>query len=172
MTNPAATPPSFRDQIHKELSAISEDVLWTEKAHFAMADRDGHLHLWLGILATVAATVAAASVIGDALPAVSATMAVVAAITSAVVTFVKPQDSSQKHLAAGRRLGALRVTVRHVMSLDLHSDRPEQPEVWRESVKSLAREKAAIDADSPATSNWAFNAAGKKIRAGNFDHEG
>lgn len=170
MTSPSSTPGSFRQQVEAELRALEEDILWTEKAHFATATTYARLHLWLGVLATVAAATAAASAIGEAAPAVSATAAVIAALASAVVTFLKPQDTEQKYLTAGRRLGALRVKVRQALALDLHSTRPEQSEAWRALASGFAEEKATIDADAPGTSNRAFRAARKKIEAGHFQH--
>ena len=154
-----------------ELKSIQEDLLWTEKAHFATAASYARLHLTLGILATVAASVAAATVISENSPAVAVSAAVISAIASAVVTFLKPQEAEQRYLSAGRQLGALRVRVRHVIHLDLHSDQSEEPEVWRAKVKELAEDKAKIDAESPGTSNRAFRTARKKIQAGHFDHD-
>lgn len=166
------TAASFRDQLSAELRAIQEDLLWTEKAHFATAALYARLHLWLGVLATVAAAVAAASVVAAAAPVFSASAAVIAAVTSGVVTFLKPQETEQKHLTAGRRLGALRVKVRQALALDLHPAMPEQPEAWRAVVSTFSDEKSMIDADAPGTSNRAFRAARRKIEAGHFDHGG
>jgi hypothetical protein len=170
VTGTDGTPGSYREQVSAELRAMEEDILWTEKAHFATATTYARLHLWLGVIATVAAAVAAASVIGEAAPAVAGSAAVVAAIASAVVAFLKPQDTEQKYLTTGRRLGALRVKVRQALNLDLHPSRPEQPDAWRTLTSTLAEEKATIDADAPGTSNRAFRTARKKIEAGHFKH--
>jgi hypothetical protein len=170
VTAPDQTPESFREHMAAELRAIEEDILWTEKAHFATAAIYARLHMWLGVIATVAAAVAAGSVIGDAAPALAGSAAVVAAITSAIGTFLKPQDTEQKYLTSGRRLGALRVRVRQALVLDLHTDQPAQPEVWRALASRFAEEKAKIDAEAPGTSNHAFRTARKKIEAGQFDH--
>ena len=171
MTGTEGTSESLREQVAAELRAMQVDLLWTEKAHFATATSYARLHLWLGVIATVAAAVAAASVIGEAAPAVAGSAAVVSAVASAVVAFLKPQDSEQKYLTAGRRLGALRVKVRQALNLDLHPSQPEGPEAWRSLASKFAAEKATIDADAPGTSNRAFRKARKKIEAGHFDHE-
>jgi hypothetical protein len=163
-------PVPFRAQVSAELEAMQEDILWTEKAHFATAALYARLHLWLGSIATVAAAIAAASVIADAVPVVSGSAAVLAAIASAIVTFLKPQDTEQKHLTAGRRLGALRVKVRQALTLDIHPTQPDQPDAWRALTSALAEDKAKIDADAPGTSNRAFRTARAKIGAGHFEH--
>lgn len=170
MTGPDGTPRSFRAQVADELTAIEEDLLWTEKAHFATAAFYARLHLWLGIVATAAAAVSAASIVAKAWPVISGSAAVIAAIASGIVTFLKPQDTEQKHLAAGRRLGALRVKVRQALNLDLHPSRLEQPDAWRALARTVAEEKATIDTDAPGTSNRAFQAARRKIEGGHFEH--
>lgn len=171
MVTGAEEPPvSFREQVAAELKAIEQDVLWTEKAHFATAAFYARLHLWLGIIATVAAAVAAATIVAKTVPAISGSAAVIAAVASGIVTFLKPQETEQQHLTAGRRLGALRVNVRQALSLDLHPASPEQLETWRALAAQFAEEKAQIDADAPGTSNRAFRAARRKIEAGHFEH--
>lgn len=170
MSAGAAASDAFREQVEAELRRLQEDVLWTEKAHFATATSYARLHLWLGIIATVAAAIAAATIIGEAAPAVAGSAAVLAALASAVVAFLKPQDTETRYLTTGRRLGSLRVKVRQTLNLDLHPSQPERPDVWRALAASLAEEKATIDADSPGTSTRAFRAARRKIEAGHFDH--
>jgi hypothetical protein len=161
---------SYRTQVKTELTSIQEDLLWTEKAHFATAALYGRLHLWLGIVATVTAALAATSVVADWSPVIAGIAAVVSAITSGVVTFLKPQDLEQKHLVAGRHLGALRVDVRQVVDLDLHASRPDEPDDWRVIAREFAQRKAKIDAEAPGTSNRAFRAARRKIDQGHFVH--
>jgi hypothetical protein len=170
VTGTDGTPESFRGQVSAELRAMEEDILWTEKAHFATATTYARLHLWLGVIATVAAAVTAATVVAEAKPVVSGSAAVVSAIASAIVTFLKPQDTEQKYLTAGRRLGVLRVKVRQALSLDLHPSQPEQPDTWRALTSTFAEEKASIDADAPGTSNRSFRTARRKIEAGDFKH--
>lgn len=162
----------FRAEVSTELKALEVDLLWTEKAHFETATVYARLHLWLGSVATVAAAVAAASVVGNAAPVISGLAAVLASIASGITTFLKPQDAQQRHSVTGRRLGALRVTVRQAVNLDLHPERPEDPEAWRTVARDFAKRKADIDADAPNTSNRAFRAARKKIEAGHFEHGG
>ena len=163
-------PASIRDVVTEELSELQTDVLWTEKAHFAAAQSYSRVHFVLGVIATVAAATAATNVVADGSPVASALASVVAAIGSALITFLKPQEASQQHLVAGRRLGALRVRVRQAARLDLHPARPEDEAGWRTLVIDLANEKAEIDGGAPAISNRSFEAARKKIAAGHFDH--
>lgn len=160
----------FRNRVAQELGVIEQDILWTEKAHFAAATAYSRTHLLLGLTSTIAAACAAASVVAQAAPVVSSSAALIAAVSSAVLTFVNPQDSEVRHLSAARELGALRVRARQVISLDLRSDAIEEVSSWRSIVDSLSEQKAKIDAASPGTSNRAFAAARKRIISGTFDH--
>jgi hypothetical protein len=85
---------------------MEEDILWTEKAHFATATTYTRLHL---------------------LP-----------------------EREQNHRTAERRLGALRVKVRQVLTLDLHPSQPERPDAWRTQASAFAEQKATIDEDARA----------------------
>lgn len=170
MVSPEPAQGRYRAQIVRELQALEEDLLWTEKAHFATATHYGRLHLLLGLTATIAATVAAATLVAQTTPAVPGIAALVAALASGLVTFLKPQDTERRHLDAGRRLGALRVRTRQAIALDLDPDHGLPLDAWRALAASLARDKAVADAENPETSNRAFDAARRKIDAGNFDH--
>jgi len=170
MVNPEPAPGQYRARILRELQALEEDLLWTEKAHFATATHYARLHLILGLTATVAATVAAATVVAQTTPIIPGIAALIAALASGLVTFLKPQDTERRHLDAGRRLGALRVRTRQAIALDLDPDHGLALDAWRELAASLARDKVAADAENPGTSNRAFAAARRKIDAGNFDH--
>lgn len=154
----------------QELEALEEDLLWTEKAHFASAEVLARCNFWVGIASTVAASVAAATVLTEAAPAVTGVAALIAAIASGLLTFLKPKDAQERHLKAGRRMNALRVQIRQALRLDLSPALNPAPESLRNLAREFAQEKAQIDAEAPATSNRAFRAARKKIEAGHFQH--
>lgn len=156
----------------QELQALQEDLLWTEKAHFASAEALSRCNLWVGVTSTVAASVAAATVLADSAPAVTGVAALVAAIASGLLTFLKPKDAQERHLRAGRRMNALRVQIRQALRLDLSPALSPNPESLRDLARVFAAEKAQIDAEAPATSNRAFGSARKKIEAGHFQHAG
>lgn len=139
----------YRAQIARELQTLEEDLLWTEKAHFATATHYARLHLLLGLMATIAATVAAATVVAEVTPAVPGIAALVAALASGLVTFLKPQDTERRHLDAGRRLGTLRVRTRQAIDLDLDPDHGLALDAWRKLAASIAQEKATARCREP-----------------------
>lgn len=149
-----------------ELARLQEDILYTEKAHFAAADRARLAHLSLGIVATVSSAAAAAAIVGDTGPTLPAVLALVGTLASALLTFLKPEQVAQQHLAAGRHLGAIRVQARQVATLDLGRVDDARP-----LVRDLAEQKAAVDRAAPGVGNRAFKRGRKKISSGDFDHD-
>jgi hypothetical protein len=162
---------TLREAVIRELGDLSEDAFWTEKAHFAHAEDHARTALWLGLSSTISASVAAATVVAQAGPAISGILAVIAAITSGLLTFLKPREVEARHLNAARQLGALRVEIRQALRLDLADTGVPDSRSWRELARAFATEKARIDQDSPATSKRGFDAARNKIEARNFEHE-
>jgi hypothetical protein len=149
-----------------ELARLQEDILYTEKAHFAAADRARLAHLSLGIVATVSSAAAAATIVGDTGPTLPAVLALVGTLASALLTFLKPEQVAQQHLAAGRDLGAIRVQARQVANLDLGRVDDARP-----VIRDLAEQKAAVDRAAPGVGNRAFERGRKKISSGDFDHD-
>lgn len=160
----------FRKTVKRELEDLIEDMLYTEKSHFAHAQNYAGVNLGLGLTSTVAATVAAATVVADRAPTITAVAALIAAITSGLLTFLTPRDVEQRHLDAARRLNALRVKAREVIRLDLSGVIAHKPQALRDLVCEIATEKAKVDREAPATSDRAFKRARSKIQAGHFDH--
>ncbi|WP_378101680.1 SLATT domain-containing protein [Cellulomonas sp. T2.31MG-18] len=171
MAAPSDSVDRLRDAVRRELEDIAEDVLWTEKAHFAHAHDLHRVNLWLGLTSTVAASIAAATVVAKIAPVLTGIAAVIAAITSGLLTFLQPRDTEKRHLDAARKLGALRVKAREAVRLDLSPAFDPDPSKWRSIVDVIATEKSRIDSESPGISDRAFERARAKIEAGHFDHE-
>jgi len=169
VTSPGA--PDFRNAIATELRRLHEDLLYTEKAHLSAAQNHGRTHLMLGLLSTVGAAIAAGGIIAENQQLVAGVAALVAAVSSAVLTFRKPEEAAQQHLGAGRDLAALRVQVRQHLALDLHPDSPDDPATWRSTITAISDTKAALDRSAPPITDAAFNQARRKIAGGDFAHK-
>lgn len=151
-----------------EIERLEEDLLYTEKAHLAAASTLRKVHTRLGVFATVTAAASVAAIVAESTAWVPGILALVASISSAVLTFVKPDERATQHLQAGRALGSLRVRMRQFRTLGLLHGMA--PDAVRESVASLSEDKAAADAAAPALSDRAFVRGKKAIEAGRFDH--
>jgi hypothetical protein len=161
----------YRTAISAELQKLEEDMLYTEKAHFVAAEELSAIHLWVGLIATVTAAGAAATIVAHNSPVLSGSLALVAALASAMITFVKPDKKAAQHLAAARRLGAIRVLARQHRELDLHPGQPEDLTAWRGYVTAVGEAKKEADIAAPSVSDRRFNRARRKIQAGHFTHD-
>lgn len=159
--------PERSEALATEGSQVDCDLLYTEKAHFAAAERLRRVHLWLGCTATVASAAAAATLLKD-IAAATGALALLGAVGTALLTFIKPDQRAEAHLAAGRQLGALRVELRQLMRLDL--GRLPNQEV-RDHLADVVTRKANIDESTPGTAERDFQAASKKIQRGDFEDD-
>jgi hypothetical protein len=146
---------------------VSCDLLYSEKIHFAAAEEQQKVHLFLGLAAAAASAAAAATVFAD-LPVVAGVLALIGAVGTAMLTFLKPDKRAEHHLAAGRRLSALRVDLRHLMGLDLGHVADQQV---RDRLREITDRKAEIDSAAPGTAERHYRTAKKKIERGDFDDE-
>ena len=159
---------ALADALRAELAHMTSDLVHTEKAHFAAAQKHLRLHRVLGLVATAAGALAAAAVVSDANQTLAALLALLASLSSGVVTFVMPQEKAQQHLDAGRDLGALRVQVRQTHDLDLLANSTEALAAARQTASRYAAQKAAVDRTAPAITDAAYRAGKSKIDAGEF----
>lgn len=152
----------------EELKQLQDDMLYTEKGHFAAAQAYGRTHLLLGLLATGASAISGATIISSLSKTAAGLLALLAALAAGLVTFLKPDQTAQRHTAAGQQLGTLRVEARQIMRLDVsHTD----PTDVREKIRNIAARKSKIDATAPQVSDAAFKRARSKIKEGLFERD-
>lgn len=150
---------------------MEEDMLFTEKAHFVAAEELRKVHLLVGLVATVSAAASVASIVASGPKVISGVLALVAAIASATMTFVRPDEKASQHLSAAKTLGVARVKARHCRDIDLHTDQPEDVAEWRRMVTEISNAKGSADDAAPSISERRFQKARKKIQAGDFIHD-
>jgi hypothetical protein len=167
MTN-AGSEQASDDPMAEELRQLLDEVLYTEKSHLAAAERKQRVHFSLGVAAAVASTAAAATIVASALPIVSGGLALVGAVASALLTFMKPDSIGSQHLATGRQLAALRVKMRQTLHMDV--GRLTAGEI-RERIDILSDAKAEVDQSSPPTTRRDYDSASKRIKAGTFNRD-
>lgn len=154
---------SLTNQMRAEANRIEEDSLYSGKGHFEAARAWGTLHLWLGIPAAVLAAIASGSAFAqDAVTAGS--LALLAAVLSAVSTFLNPSERSQLHHQAGVKHNALRNKARMFRELDLNYSVGEADLLV--GLKSLAEERDALNMSNPQIPKFAFKRARRGIESG------
>lgn len=155
------------EALANEGSQVTCDLLYSEKIHFAAAEEQKKVHMILGLAAVAASAAAAATVFADA-PVVAGILALVGAVGTALLTFLKPDKRAEHHLAAGRQLGALRVEIRHLLRLDLGHVPDQQV---RDRLSEITDRKAAIDSTAPGTAERHYRTAKKKVDRGDFNDD-
>ena len=159
---------ALADALRAELAHMTSDLIHTENAHVAAAQQHLRLNRVLGLVATVAGALAAAAVVSDTNQTAAALLALLASLSSGVVTFVEPTEKAQQHLGAGRDLGALRVQIRQTHDLDLAAPTPEALAAARDAASRYAATEAAVDRAAPAITDAAYREGMTKINAGEF----
>lgn len=161
---------SYREGLKDELSKLATDLLYTEKAHFCAGEHFKVLHFMFGGLAAIAAAATAADVANSDDPWATA-LPLIAAVAAAVVTFVKPLATAERHVACGRQLGALRTRVRQVRDLDGRADSGAADSALREQITAISKAKDALHVDAPTTGPLAFWRAQRKVQKGHFTYD-
>lgn len=161
---------TLRGEVVAEFQRLEEDLLYTEKAHFAAAEHFRVLHYLLGVTAAVASGATAASAFNDR-SKLAAGLSIVAAIAAALVTFLKPEATATRHLDAARQLGDLKFRIRQARVLDAHIDSPLGDDQLRELARTFTAEKQALLADTPTVGPFAFWRASRKIESGHFEYQ-
>lgn len=161
---------SYRAGLIDELNKLETDLLYTEKAHFCAAEHFKMLHFLFGGLAAVAAAATAADVAGSGGPWPTA-LPLIAAVAAAVVTFVKPLATAERHIVCGRQLGAVRIRVRQVRDLDARDDSGVADSALREQIVQMSDEKGKLHVDAPTTGPLAFWRAQRKVKKGHFSYD-
>ena len=150
-----------------ELRELQNDILWTEKGHFTSASGLRAVRLLMGGVATVASTVAVATIVADH-TTVAGVFALIGAVLSGLMTFLKPEEAAQQHLVAGRKLGTLRVEIRQALKLDVGVLTEQE---LRAKVADLAQRKAAIDEASPHVSDAAIWWVDRRFKRGDYTNQ-
>ena len=151
----------------EELRQLIDDMLYTEKTHLAASERLKRIHLRLGLVSTVLAAAAGATIVAN-WTVVAGLLALGATVASGVLTFMKPDAVAEQHLGAGRQLARIRVRARQLVDLDLHTLGTTE---LRAAISAVADDKAGVDDVAPATTNKDFSAAQKAIQAGTYDRD-
>lgn len=151
----------------KEARRIHEDALYSYKGHYEGAQAWAVRHLWIGIPTTVVAAAAGVTAIANQ-TLISAALSLAVAVTSAVFTFLNPQDRAGGHLRAGNAFKALRNDARIFCEVkSLHTPIAELEKMLDE----LNARRTELSIDSPQVPRSAYERARKGIEAGESAYE-
>lgn len=153
----------LRVELAKEAEHVKEDAEHSAKGHFEAARVWGKCNKWLGVPATVLAAVAGASALAE-YGVVSAGFAVVVAILTGLLTFLKPSECASRHLSAGNAHNEVRNDARIFANIECHAATPGSD--LKGQLADLNSRRNTLNTDSPQIPRWAYKKAKAGIDAG------
>jgi hypothetical protein len=157
---------SVQDPIAAEVSRIHEDAEYTGQANFIAAVWLSRVNLLLGIPTTLIAAAAAAFALSNH-TSVAGALAVAAAVTAALQTFIGAAERAARRQHSGTAYTQLRNEAR----IFLNVDRPQlSPDAAREGLRVLAARRDELNRENVPVPEWLFKRAQKKIERGDLEH--
>lgn len=149
-----------------ELARLDEDCSHSSKSHFNAAVRWSGYHYWIGIPATALAVIASAAIFKH-YATVAATSSMIAAVLTALLTFLKPHERSEQHRKAGNALLSILKEARFFREAKL-GRLPEEQAV--SAVEDLIRRQNDANEVAPMFSEADRLKARAGIEAGEAKH--
>ena len=167
---------TLKDNLVREARRLEEDTLYTSKGHYAAADRWRNAHLWIGVPTAVLTGLAGAVIVGGPadvggvpLDLVFGLVAIVGAVSTAVMTFLGPEKRSTAHQAAGDGYNALKGRARRFREID--ALKPLADDELSERLGAMVKERDDLNRSSPLMPTRAFEKARKNIEAEQASYE-
>lgn len=158
------------EELRKEAERIEEDSDFTAQGHYNASAVWKSGHRWLGILATIASALTAGAALKEYSREAVAICSVIAGVLTAVLTFLRPSEESDRHHRAGDQSLAVRNRVRFFRNIDLLT-RDKTDKELVESLRALTDERNVVLKASPIIPRRAFERARKDIEAGTTTHK-
>jgi hypothetical protein len=150
-------------ELVKEAGRVKEDAEHSAKGHFEAARVWGNCNKWIGVTATVLAAVAGASALAE-YGVASAGIAVVVAILTGLLTFLKPSECASRHLKAGNAYNGVRNDARIFANIECHETALGGD--LKEQLADLNSRRNVLNTDSPQIPRWAYKKGKAGIDAG------
>jgi hypothetical protein len=152
-----------KDGIRESAKTLYDDTLYSEKALFWLATQWRRAHYALGIPSTICSVLAGAALIKH-YPVAAAILTTVAAVLTALLTFLDPKRKFEHYHACGVKFGILRGKIERFKDIDLHGKFDE--EYARTELETLAKDKGELQKISPHTGGIAYFFAKRSIAHG------
>ena len=170
MTTAEESVSKTKEEIIKEAKRIEEVLLYSSKGHFASAHFWGNFHLWIGVPAVLASSIAGAAALAkfDPQHTVAGVLSIAVAALSAIMTFLNPNEKVSMHLKSGNDYDSLMNQVRIFWSIDCWESESEK--VLTEKLKYFSEQKDRLNHSCPQIPKWAYKLAKKGIEDGEGDY--
>jgi hypothetical protein len=145
-------------ELCNEAARLQEDVLWSEKAHFAMATVWRRAHYWLGIPSALLAAFAGVSALKLS-PELAAVLAALSVLLTSLLTFLQPEKRATEHHQTGIAYSDLRGKLRRLRLIEaLDATKTEE---LKQELSEYAATKTEIMKSAPHIVGMAYRLAKK-----------
>jgi hypothetical protein len=160
-----------KDEIIKEAKRIEEALLYSSKKHFISAQYWSISHMFLGLPMVVISAAAGAEAFKqfDKQHVLAGYLSIIAAVLSAMMTFLNPNERAAKHTSIGNAYDALMNKVRIFWSIDCW--REEAEAVLTKELKDFSDQKDKLNQSAPQPFPFAYRVAKRGIEAGEGKYE-
>ncbi len=156
-----------RTAIGLELQRIEEDCIYSGKSHFNAGERWNSYHLWLGVPAVVVTTLAGTTFLTDR-PNLAGGLSLLAALLTALVTFLKPSERALAHKSSGDQYLNLRNDARVLRTVRLNAASDEATAIA--SLDEIVKRRNELNQVSPQFARRDFEKARRGIEQGEARH--
>lgn len=157
-----------KDSIAVELMRIEEDCTHSSKAHFNAAERWSGYHYCLGIPCVVISSLAGIAIFKE-YPIFTSLMAILVAILTALITFLKPSEIASGHNASGTLYLTLKGDARKFRTVDLDIERDDK--ILSHRLNEFTERRNNLNTNSRQFSKSDFLKAKAGIDAGESQYE-
>lgn len=147
--------------IIEKTQVLYEDTLYTEKALFWLATQWRRGHYLIGIPSCIVSAVAGGALLNN-MPLLAGVLTTVAAVLTALLTFLEPREVFKKYHACGVDYGILRGKIERFKDIDLKGE--FDAEKARTTLEQFAEEKGTMQKSAPHTGGVAYAFAKRSIR--------
>lgn len=151
------------DGIRHAAVTLYEDTLYSEKALFWVATQWRRMHYFLGVPSCIVSALAGAALVKE-YPSLAISLTAVAAILTALLTFLEPHKIFGQYHISGVEYGILRNKVARFKDIDLSGNFDINR--MRKVLEKLAAEKGELQKTTPHTGGLAYYFAKRSINAG------
>jgi len=130
---------------------------------FWLATQWRRAHYWLGVPSTICSVLAGAALIKQT-PLLAGVFTTVAAVLTALLTFLDPKSKFEQYHHCGVEFGILRGKIERFKDIDLQGKVDET--VARIKLEEFAAEKGELQKASPHTGGIAYYFAKRSIKRG------
>ena len=155
-----------KNGIRHAAQTLYEDALYSEKSLFWMATQWRRMHYFLGVPSCIVSALAGVALVKEN-PSMAITFTAIAAVLTALLTFLEPHKIFSQYHESGVKYGTFRNKAARFKDIDLPDDFDAAQ--MRKTLEKLAAEKGELQKAAPHTGGIAYFFAKRSIKTGQHE---